>query len=69
VTSLDELIPILYQAEHNLPQVPSFEGKSLKDFFSSTRMADETKIFKLYLRQMEILRATDELYEGPSELP
>jgi hypothetical protein len=67
--SLDELIPTLYQAEHSLPQVPSFEGKSLKDFFESTRMADETKIFKLYLRQMEILRATDELYEGPSELP
>lgn len=69
VVSLDELIPILYQAEHNLPQVPSFEGKTLKDFFSSSRMADETKIFKIYLRQMEILRATDDLFEGSSEMP
>jgi len=67
--SLDELIPILHQAETDLPQVPSFEGKDIKDFFQSTRMADETKIFRLYLRQMELLRCTDELFLGPSEMP
>jgi len=60
-TSLGELIAKLYQADKDLPKVPSFEGKTLKNFFESERSSDQTKFMKVYLRQMELLGAVDEL--------
>jgi hypothetical protein len=59
--SLEALLLLINEAERSLPVIPSYEGKSLKDFFSSERVSDESKVFKIYLRQMELLKATDEL--------
>jgi hypothetical protein len=64
--SLSELIATLYKADNDLPKVPSFKGRTLKDFFKSERMSDETKFFRVYLRQMELLQATDEIANATS---
>lgn len=69
LTSLEEVLKLLHQAESELPKVPSFEDKDLNSFFSSERLSDEQKVFRLYLKQMELLRATDELFVSPAELP
>lgn len=62
--TLEELLQKLYDAEKELPVILSYEGKTIKDFFSSARVAEDEKVMKVFLSQMELLRATDEAFES-----